>query len=138
MAELDVSGSFLITIGRGNGPETWVVVSANHENGKPVAFKFPKDLLEGPVHIFVALSAMFGADEIPLWIREVQPMEPGFCGLRVVAPDDLGVKLQDLRPSSLGIVVTVGKDRGQALACDCGGATVTSWFPDKMRKAGGK
>lgn len=138
MAELDVSGSFLITIGRGQGPETWVVVAANYENGKPVAFKFPKHLLEGPVRIFVALSAMFGAFEIPLIIKEIQAMEDGFCGVRVQAPDDLGVKLDSIRPSSLGVVVTVGKDRGQALACDCGGAKVTSWFGDRMRKVPGK
>ena len=134
MAELDVSGSFLITIGRGDGPETWVVVSANDEDGNPVFFKFPKNPQNGPVRVFVALSAMFGAYEIPLYIKEMQPMEDGFCGLRVEAPSDLGVTLDKLRPSSLGIVVTVKKDRGQALACDCGGAKVTSWFPDKTQK----
>jgi len=134
MAELDVSGSFLITIGRGDGPETWVIVSTNDENGKPMLFKFPKHLEEGPVRIFVALSAMFGAYEIPLTIKEWQPMEAGFCGLRVAAPSDLGVKLHQLRPSSLGIVITAGKNRGQALACDCGGADVTSWFPDQTLK----
>jgi len=69
-----------------------------------------------------------------LTIKETQPMEAGFCGLRVAAPSDLGAKLENLRPSSLGIVVQVGKDRGQALACDCGGAEVTSWFGDQTRK----
>src|ERR1041385_1631845 len=133
MAELDVSGSFLITIGRGDGPETWVVVSANQEDGTPVSFSFPKNPQRGPVHIFVALSAMFGAYEIPLTIVETQSMEPGFCGLRVRAPTDLGATLKDIRPSSLGIVVTVEMDRGQALACDCGGAEVTSWIPDKQK-----
>jgi hypothetical protein len=134
MAELDVSGSFLITIGRGDGPETWVVVSANDEHGKPVVFNFPKNPQNGPVHVFVALSAMFGAYEIPLYIKEAQPMEEGFCGIRVETPSDFGVTLDKIAPSSLGIVVTVKKDRGQALACDCGGAKVTSWFPDKMRE----
>ena len=134
MAELDVSGSFLITIGRGDGPETWVVVSANDEDGNPILFRFPKNPQNGPVHVFVALSAMFGAYEIPLYIVETQSMEDGYCGLRVETPSDLGVTLDKLRPSSLGIVVTVKKDRGQALACDCGGAKVTSWFPDKTQK----
>jgi hypothetical protein len=77
---------------------------------------------------------MFGAYEIPLTIVETQTMEPGFCGVRVRGPKDLGAKLEEIRPSSLGIVVTVGKDRGQALACDCGGADVTSWIPDKQKK----
>jgi len=134
MAELDVSGSFLITVGRGQGPETWVVVSVNNQDGTPVDLKFPKHLQEGPVHVFVALSAMLGPSEIPLYIVEVQPMESGFCGLRVQAPSDLGVKLEDVKPSSLGIVVTVKKDRGQALACDCGAAQISNWHAATTQK----
>jgi hypothetical protein len=134
MAELDVCGSFLITIGRGAGPETWVVISVASEDGKPVSLTFPKDPEEGPVDIFIALSAMFGAFDIPLRIVEVQPEPAGFYGLRVEGPSDLGVRLEATRPSALGIVVDNGKNRGQALACSCGGAEVTAWFGDRTQE----
>ena len=135
MTELDVAGSFLITIGRGAGPETWVVIAVNSEDGKPVLLDFPKKPADqSPAHVFVALSAMFGAFEIPLKIVEVQPQESGFYGLRVEAPGDLGVRLEATRPSTLGIVVEDRKGRGQALACSCGAADVTSWFADRTRE----
>jgi hypothetical protein len=130
MAELDVAGSFLITIGRGAGPETCVVLSVSDADGKPVVLHFPNppDADRRPVYIFVALSAMFGAFEIPLRIVEVQPQEAGFYGLGVEGPRDLGVRLEQIRPSTLGIVVETGADRGQALACACPAADVTPWF----------
>jgi hypothetical protein len=137
MAELDVSGSFLITIGRGNGPETWLALSANSEAGKPVVLKFPKELGgDGPVEVFVALSAMFGAFPVPLHVVEVETQPLGFYGLRVVAPGDLGAKLEAMRPSTLGVIVTTKTDRGQGLACSCGGAEVTSWFAARTQKPG--
>lgn len=133
MAALDVSGTFFITIGRGDGPETWVVVSVNNEDGTPKLLNFPKDS-RGPAYIFVALSAMFGAFAIPLGIVEVQPQEAGFYGLRVEAPGDVGVRLEKMRPSSLGVVIADGMDRGQTLACSCGGAEVTSWFANRTQE----
>jgi hypothetical protein len=139
MAELDVSGSFLITIGRGNGPETWVAVSVSSEDGKPASLKFPKRSggLQ-PVEIFVALSAMFGAFPIPLRIVEVQAQPAGFYALRLEAPADLGARLDATRPSTLGIIVDDGIDRGQALACSCGGAEVTSWLAGRTQAPGQK
>lgn len=137
MAELDVSGTFLITIGRGAGPETWLVLSVNNEDGTPKLLNFSQNSDDQqPAHVFIALSAMFGALEIPLRIAEVQPQEPGFYGLRVEIndPRELGnAQLEATRPSTLGVVVADGTDRGQALACSCGGAEVTSWFADRTR-----
>ena len=135
MAELDVSGSFLITIGRGNGPETWLSLSVNSEDGQPVAIDFPKTLGgDGPVEVFVTLSAMFGPFPIPLHVVEVQSQPLGFYGLRVVAPGDLGAKLEAMRPATLGVVVTPKTDRGQGLACACGGARVTSWLAGRTQR----
>ena len=137
MAELDVSGSFLITIGRGAGPETWVVISVSSEDGMPklLDFNYPgQPDSEHPAQVFVALSAMFSTFAIPLRIVEFQPMPLGFYGLRVEAPSDLGVRLEATRPSALGVVIDDGTDHGQALACSCGGAEVTSWFADRTRE----
>jgi hypothetical protein len=138
LANLEISGSFLITIGRGHGPETFVVLSVNSEDGKPVVLDPRKKLPNGleTVGIFVALSAMFGAFEIPLKIVEVEIQEPGFFGLQVELnnPKEVGsVRLEALRPSTLGIVIDDGTSRGQALACSCGAAEVTSWFADRTR-----
>ena len=135
MAELDVSGSFLITIGRGSGPETWLSISVSDEDGQPGTIHFPKKLGgDGPVQVFVALSAMFGAYPVPLDVVEVESQPAGFYGLRVVAIGGLGVKLEDMRPSTLGVTVTTKQGRGQALACSYGGAEVTPWFGDRTRK----
>src|SRR4029450_10866525 len=49
MAKLDVSGAFIITIGKGSGPETVVAISANYEDGKP--FNFPREPDRMPVRI---------------------------------------------------------------------------------------
>ncbi len=135
MAELGVSGSFLITIGHGAGPETWVVVSVGSDDGNPKFLDFPAgDPDQGPADVFVVLSAMSGAMEIPLRIVDLQPMQLGFYGLRVEAPDDLEVRLEDTRPSTLGIVIDDGTDRAQALACSCGAADVTPWFGERTQK----
>ena len=137
MEELDVSGSFLITIGRGDGPETWVVLSVNGEDGSPAALHFPKNPNEGPVTAFIALSAMFGAFELPLAIPEVQTgTAAGFWGLRVATLGGSGVTVESTRPSSIGIVVDTGKARGQALLCSCKPARVESWFSEKVRHPG--
>jgi hypothetical protein len=135
MAELDVSGSFLITIGRGSGPETWVEVAANNEDGTPV--QLPSKADDQSISIFVVLSAMFGAFEIPLKVVEVQPQPLGFAGYRVEAPSDLGVTLDSIRPATMGIVLDTGSDRGQGLACSCAGAEVTSWFADRTKEPNG-
>ncbi len=136
MAHLDVSGNFLITIGHGAGPEMLVVLSVCQEDGDPKRLDFgePPDA-QHPVDVFVALSAMFGELEIPLKIVKVQSgPQKGFYVLRVEGPGDLGVRLEQTRPSVLGIVVDDGTDRGQALACSCGGATVTSWFGERVQE----
>ena len=137
MAELDVSGSFLITIGRGAGPETEVVLSVSEEDGTPKNLHFPADPDEGPADISVVLSAMFGAYQLPLRIVESQPMQTGFYGLRVETTSDLGVTIEDTRPSTLGVFVNDGTDRGQALACSCGGAEVTPWFGERTHEPRG-
>jgi len=133
MAKLDVSGTFLITIGGGAGPDTWVVLSVSDGDGNPKLLDFQEPPAEQPVDVFVALSAMFGAFQISLRIVEVQQQELGFFALRVEAPHDLGVRVEQTRPSTLGIVVNDGTDRGQALACSCGAADVTSWFGERTQ-----
>jgi hypothetical protein len=45
MAELDVAGGFIITIGTGRGPETWVMVSVADAHGKPVDLKIALAIL---------------------------------------------------------------------------------------------
>lgn len=133
MAKLDVSGSFLITIGRGNGPENWVVLSVNDQTGAPV------NPHESQIEVFVVLSAMFGAFQIPLHIAEFQdsPMPPGFINFRVTVPGDLGQSLHAIRASTLGVTVTTKTDRGQAMICPCGVAQVESWLPDRVREPRG-
>jgi hypothetical protein len=140
LAELDVSGSFIITIGTGKGPETWVMVSVMHENGKPTVLNLaPEDSTQGPVSIYVALSAAFGAAVLPLYIREVQTIytQPGFYGLRVEGPADFG-QIENNGVTTLAIVVDTGKDRGQTLACACGKAEVTKWCADRMKQPTGE
>ncbi|CAA9418840.1 hypothetical protein AVDCRST_MAG82-1290 [uncultured Rubrobacteraceae bacterium] len=93
-----------------------------------VNFRDPqRPAVEQPVDVFVALSAMFGAFPIPLRIVEVQQQEVSFYALRVEAPRDLGIRIEQTRPSTLGIIVDDGPDRGQALACSCGAADVAPW-----------
>jgi hypothetical protein len=140
MAELDVSGSFIITIGTGRGPETWVMVSVAHEDGKPAALKIPTDdTSPGPVRIYVALSAAFGAALLPLYIKDIQTIytQPGFYGLRVEGPEDFG-QVENNGVTTIAIVVDTGKDRGQALACACAKAEVTKWWTDSMKRLKGK
>jgi hypothetical protein len=138
MAELDVSGTFLITSGRGAGPETWVIISVNNEDGTPKLLNFRDNPgYHRPAYVFIALSAMFGVYEIPLDIAEIRPLLAlGFYGLRVEINPSYGLgdtRLESTRPSTLGIVIDDGADRGQALACSCGGAEVTSWFADRTQ-----
>jgi hypothetical protein len=140
MAELDVSATFLITIGRGAGPETWVLLSVSHEDGSPVLLDFPgpnNPSTTDPVTVFVGLSAMFGVTDLPLRVTEVQAMPSGFYGLRVEGTDEFDRDVSKVSPSTLGIVVAAGSDRGQALACDCGVAGVSSWFGDRTREKDG-
>jgi hypothetical protein len=61
-------------------------------------------------------------------------MPPGYYGLRVETPHDLPV--EKLVPSTLGIIINDGTDRGQALACSCGGAEVTPWFGERTQTPG--
>ena len=129
MNPLNVSGSFLITIGRGDGPETWVVLSVNDETGAPV------NPHESQIEVFVALSAMFGAFQMSLHISEFNssPSTSGFCNFRVTLPSGTGTTLHGMRVSSLGVTVTTKSHRGQALVCSCGAADVTSWLPDRIQ-----
>jgi hypothetical protein len=53
--------------------------------------------------------------------------QPGFYGLRVEGPEDFG-QVESNGVTTLAIVVTTGKDRGQALACACSKAEVTKWW----------
>ncbi len=134
MAELDIQGAFLITIGHGAGPETELALSVAREDGTPAPIDFDRDRVD----IFLALSAMFGAFSIPLRIVNVQPGPLSFWGLRLEAPGDLGVTLAATVPAALGIVVeTQDGDRGQGIACSCDGAHVTSWFGEQVKDAPG-
>jgi hypothetical protein len=136
MAKLDVSGNFLITVGQGLlGPETWVVLSVSDQAGNP-KFLNLLDLAEDPwrqpVQISLLLSAMFVPTHIPLSIVEIKGLhDPGWYGFRVEAPSDLGARLEQTRPSVLGILVDDGTDRGRAFACSCGGAQVTPWYGER-------
>ncbi len=134
MAELDVDGAFLITIGHGAGPEMWVSVAASREGA---GFNLPSDPNDDGIDISVTLSAMFGPLHIPLRIVEVRPQGLGFAAYRVQGPSDLGVGLHSIRPATLGITVDDGTDRGQSLACSCAGADVTSWFGERVQEPNG-
>jgi hypothetical protein len=134
VAGLDIQGAFLITIGHGQGPETELALSVAREDGTPVLIDFNEDRVD----VFLALSAMFGAFSIPLRIVNVQPMPLSFWGLRLEAPDDLGVTLVATVPAALGIVIeTEDGDRGQGIACSCAGAHVTPWFGERVQDAPG-
>jgi hypothetical protein len=135
MAELDVSGAFIITIGHGSGPEVEVAISANYEDGKP--YDFPRELEKMPVSIFVALSPMWGGWFLPLKIVKVIDQAhsvPGFCAVRVENEWSDIPPLDQVKPATLGIVVDDGADRGQCLACSCGPAEVSTWWSDKVRE----
>ena len=133
---LDVFASFHISSGNGASPETpetWVVIDASHKQGgaKNLEFPDPPDpdatFPKNPVHVFVVLSAMFGARQIKLRIVEVKRMEEanvkGVYGLRVEAPADLGMRLEEIRPSTLGIRISdVVFIPGQGPSGDFGGA----------------
>jgi hypothetical protein len=129
MAEVNVVGSFLITIGHGAGPEMWVAVSASRQGS---ALDLPSDPDDRSIELSVKLSAMFGPLSIPLRIAEVYPQGLGFAAYRVMAPNDLGVTIDRTRPATVGIVVDDATDRGQTLACACIGADVTSWFGERV------
>ena len=125
MAELIVSGAFAITKGSlgGGASEFWVVVSITHADGKPIDLSFAAtDVDPGPIVIAIALSVGFGATFIPLHIEEIKDKNnssfpAGFYALRVETQkwgdlEVIGVK-------TIAIIVTTGKDHGQALACSC-------------------
>ncbi len=135
MAELDISGSYLVTIGRGAGPETWLFLSVQHADGTPALLNFPDPATgaAGPVDVFVGLSAMFGAFDLPVRIVEVQPMPLGFYGLRLEGTDEFDRDIAKVSPTTLGIIVSSGGDRGQGIACACSVGTVTSWLPDRTQ-----
>jgi hypothetical protein len=110
-------------------PHTELVISVANEDGTPALVDFEKDRVD----VFLARSAMFGAFSIPLKIVDVRPMPLTFWGLLVEAPGDLGVRLDATIPAALGIVVESGGNRGQAIACSCAGAQVTSWFGERVK-----
>jgi hypothetical protein len=133
MGHLEISGSFIITIGHGAGPETLVEVCASHDDGTPY------DLLSAKgdqVRFFVALSAMFGSYRIDLDVVDVDHQDAGYAAYQVKVPNDLGVTLDKIRPSTIAIIISDGTDRGQNIACGCAGAEVSSWFGDEVRRAG--
>jgi hypothetical protein len=45
--------------------------------------------------------------------------------------------IESIRPSTLGIVVDDGTDRGQALACSCRAAEVTTWWGEREQEPPG-
>ena len=104
MAELDVSGSFLITIGRGDGPETWIVVSTNDENGKPMvlnrtnwdtleeAFGDSDDWAGHKVRIKTARTKFQGKPVDGIRLDAIKPKPALKDDLDDEIPDDFGKK----------------------------------------------
>jgi hypothetical protein len=116
MAELNVSGAFLITRGMtvGGDPSTWVAISANAADGTPI--RFTNDPDELPVTMFITLNPTFGM-MIPLTIVEVRvdfPF-PGFCQVRVETGLSDLPPVDDIHPATLGIVVDTGTGRARRL-----------------------
>jgi hypothetical protein len=128
VAKLEVSGSFFIAPGETPVPETWVAISVLSADGNPKDLDFPAG--NPPVEVFLVFSALFGADEMSLRILDDDRQRPGFYVLRVETFADLGQRLDQIGPVTLGIIVDDGTDRGQALACSCGVAEV-SHLPDE-------
>ena len=133
MTKLDVAAHFLITIGQGSGSQTELVVAINRQDGSPVDLNLPKNLNKGPVEVFVSLSTTWGAFfTLPLTVVATAQQRPGFYGLRVEGPPDLG-PLEKLGISVLGVVVDTGKERGQALACCCKPARMEPPWAETVR-----
>lgn len=130
MAELDVQASFIITIGHGQGPEAYVTVSVQDENGAPYVLDVSKP---HQFKVFIALSAAFGAMPIDCDIVNASQQKPGFYALQIKAAG-VPLKFEQVGPSSLGVVVDDTKSRGQCLACDCGAADVSKWWHDTTHK----
>jgi hypothetical protein len=130
MAHLELSGSFLITIGHGAGPETLLELAANRDDGSPFDLA---SLDRDAVRFFVALSAMFGSFRIDLNIVNVTHQAPGFAAYELKVPSDLGATLDGIHPGTIAVVVDDGTDRGQTLACGCAGATVSTWFGEEVK-----
>ncbi len=128
MAKLDLAASFLMrgSTPNANDAETLVELSVNDPNGGPVFLKFPPDPADPrrPVRIWVALSLTLGCTPVELVIEKIcDQSHPTFYGL-IVRPENQDVRLQDLGPCVLGIIVEQGADRGQTLACSCTPARV--------------
>ncbi len=134
MARLDVSGSFIVTVGYGAGPVAWVVVCVSDENGKPYPLSIPTDPNNGPVQIFIALSAILGPTKIDLRITDTAPQGVGYYWFAVEPPADVGGNLAGMGVSSLGIIVNDGSSHGQGLGCACAPATVATWYATRMQK----
>jgi hypothetical protein len=126
---LNVSASFLIGIGHGEGPEVRLLVSVTNPDGSPTALALPDpdDNGEWPIKVFVGLSARFAAASFPCKITAVEtiyPPEPGFFAMTIalVFPD-IG-ELHEMGPSVLSVIVDNGAARGQALASSAGVARI--------------
>jgi hypothetical protein len=135
MDRLNVSASFLITIGHGAGPEVLLLVSVTNPDGSPTKLVLPeRNDDDCPIKVFVGLSAGFGTAAFPCKITDVETVYPpppefigvttGFIGVTIeLALSDLG-ELHELGPSVFGVIVDTGSARGQALASSTGVAQV--------------
>ena len=135
MAKLNVSGRFIVTIGYGAGPVIWVEVCVSDQAGKSVQLTFPKDPNDGPVKLFVLLSALLGPGQFALKITDLVWQDNGFYAFLVQAPGDVG-NLNHIGVTTLGILVSEGADNGQALACSCSPAAPAMWTAARTEATG--
>ena len=139
MDELVVTGAFMETVGRGDGPEVVVFLSVQKPDGSPeiLSLPDPKDASAAwPIEVFTGLTAMFGGASFPCRIVEVEfPYYPptGYVSFTVELQwaNELG-RLSSLGVAALGVIVTSGGARGQGVLASAGAATPQPWVANRQ------
>lgn len=139
MSELTVSGSFILTIGHGDGPEVELFLSVCNPDGSPanVPFQTPEEAA-GAIEVFTGLTAMFGTMSIPCVITQVETAYPPSAGYVSMTIQDRFVgevgRLDAMGLAAVGVTVQVNGDRGQAVLVGSIAATPQQWWPAKLRE----
>jgi len=133
MDQIAVDGAFMVTIGRGAGPEVVAFIRATDPDGSPVVFDHQDPGLE----IVTGLSAMFGTASFPCEITDVEtifPPPPGFIGVTVDLrnPGELGGNLAHIGPAALGVTLTRSSGRGVGVLVSAGAAHPQTWWAERQ------
>ena len=122
MARLIVQASFSFADYGTDPSPAWLSLSISTEDGQPADLPFPDALHPDrplPVSGEVLTSELWGGASSEVTAPRLvfaSPSLPGIYSVEIETADPQHPSLRQLRPLSIGLVVTSGSDRGQALA----------------------